>query len=181
MTHQESTDDAEGTEEPKEHPVTADITGICRDHTFETAEDVCRRCGSEFCLLCLVYPFGAAKPLCKECAMTAGGVRAHVSRAAMGKKDLRRKVKAFEARRDGRKAAAAAPADAPKVTDPMLDDPLTFAGDDLERIPVLVPDDGAEFAQDRSAAIDEPMLPPPLAKELGDGVAPPIDWSQPFG
>ena len=64
----------------------------------------------------------------------------------------------------------------------MLDDPLTLAGDDLERVPVPVPDDGAEFAHDRSAAFAEPMSPPPpLAKELGDGVAPPIDWSQPFG
>ena len=47
-----------------------DITGLCRDHSFETATAMCRRCSLEFCDTCVVYPFGPKKPFCKECAMT---------------------------------------------------------------------------------------------------------------
>jgi len=165
--------------------VTAELTGICQDHSFESAEDICRRCGAEYCELCLVYPFGPAKPLCKECAMTAGGVRAHVSQPALAKKELRRKVKAFEAKR--RKLTdPATPADAIEVTDPMLHDPLEPTPADLERVPVSVTasvttsGDGAEFADGAVPAQDE-TSPPPPATEPANGVAPLIDWSQPFG
>ena len=165
--------------------MTAELTGICRSHSFESAEDVCRRCGAEYCELCLVYPFGPAKPLCKECAMAAGGVRSHVSRPVLAKKELRRKVKAFEAKR--RKLTdAAAPTDAIEVTDPMLHDPLAPTPADLERVPASVTasftasDGGAEFADGADTAQDKTPPPPPAA-EPANGVAPLIDWSRPFG
>ena len=45
-----------------------DLTGLCREHSFESAAELCRRCGLEYCEACVVYPFGAKKPLCKTCA-----------------------------------------------------------------------------------------------------------------
>lgn len=154
-----------------------DTTGLCRDHSFETAEDVCRRCGGEYCELCLVYPFGVAKPLCKECAIAAAGVRSHVSRPAMPKKDLRRKVKAFDARmalRSGNTAQAAG------TDDPVLTDPLAPTEEDLERLPAPppVPEDGEAFAEELAAAFNSA---PSTDDQPADGVAPPIDWSRPFG
>lgn len=182
--------------------MTVDITGLCRDHTFETAEDVCRRCGAEYCELCLVFPFGDAKPLCKECAMAAGGVRSHVSRPAMGRKDLRRALKAFDARR---KAAAAAATDAEES--PVLTDPLAPTNEDLERATAPIHDpvpepvtafdepvDGDAFVDELAAAFTAPApapapaptpppapSPTPMREQPADGVAPPIDWNRPFG
>lgn len=165
--------------------MTADITGLCRDHSFETAEDLCRRCGAEYCELCLVFPFGASKPLCKECAMAAGGVRSHVSRPALGKRDLRRKIKAFEERRAGR-ASPSTFGDVNEAAEAVLHDPLAPTEEDLERVPVpsTGSEDGAAFAEQLGAAFDEPPAPSPPAppaEKPADGVAPPIDWSQPFG
>lgn len=160
--------------------MTDELTGLCRDHSFETAEDLCRRCGLEYCELCLVYPFGAKKPLCKECAMVAGGVRSHTARQEMPKRDLRRRVKAWERRVErGRTAAGAA-------AEPLLTDPLAPTHEDLARVPATVPDRGAEVAAELAASFDEiPPPPPPPAPAPADapaeGVAPPIDWSQPFG
>jgi len=158
--------------------VTDELTGLCRDHSFETAENVCRRCGLEYCELCLVYPFGVKKPLCKECAMVAGGVRSHAARPEMPKREIKRRAKAWDARVDrGRAAARAA-----SISDPLLNDPLAPTEQDLERIPATVPDHGAEVAAALAESFSEP--PPPTARpaeEPADGVAPPIDWNQPFG
>lgn len=163
--------------------MTAEITGLCRDHTFETAEEVCRRCGIEFCEMCLLFPFGAAKPLCKECAMVAGGVRNHATRPEMPKRELKRKVKAFEARRKSPLSSPAATMEDVEITDPVLQDPLAPTAEDLERVPTPVPDDGALVASELADAFSTPPPPPPppAAPEPADGVAPPIDWSQPFG
>ena len=153
------------------------ITGLCRDHSFESAEELCRRCGLEFCELCLVYPFGTAKPLCKECAMAEGGVRLHVQRSAMPKRDIRRRIKEFEAHsRD--KGAAATNGDGAPPLDPVLKDPLAPTVDDLERVPAAVAD-GAQFADESDAP--PPPPPPPPGDDPANGVAPPIDWNQPFG
>lgn len=164
--------------------MTTEITGLCRDHTFETAVDVCRRCGMEFCEMCLLFPRGAAKPLCKECAMIAGGVRNHASRPEMARRDLKRKVKAFAARRSG-PIAGPTPAEAVEITDPVLDDALTPTADDLERVSAPPADDGAavarELVDEFNAAPPSPAPPPPTTREPADGVAPPIDWNRPFG
>jgi hypothetical protein len=164
--------------------VTDELTGLCRDHSFETAENLCRRCGLEYCELCMVYPFGAKKPLCKECAMVAGGVRSHAARPEMPKRDVKRRVKQWEARADKKRSVAAAEAAA--ISDPLLSDPLAPTEADLERIPATVPDDGADVAAALADSFSEPPPPPapapaPHADEPADGVAPPIDWSQPFG
>jgi hypothetical protein len=163
--------------------VTVEITGLCQDHSFETAEDVCRRCGLEFCELCMVYPFGARRPFCKECAMVVGGVRSHASRPEMPKRELKRRLKAWHARA----AAANRPRqDGSDRPDPILTDPLAPTQEDLERVPVSVPDDGAEVAAALAESFNEPTpAPAPAtrapADDPADGVAPPIDWSQPFG
>ncbi|MDW3220047.1 MAG: hypothetical protein R8F63_15655 [Acidimicrobiales bacterium] len=163
--------------------MTVEITGLCRDHTFESAEDVCRRCGMEFCEMCLLFPTG--QPLCKECAMVAGGVRNHASRAEMPKREMKRIVKAFEARRATPANAAVAVAEAVEITDPVLQDPLAPTEEDLERVPAAVPDDGAAVASELADVFNDPPPPPPppppSGNEPADGVAPPIDWSQPFG
>lgn len=159
-----------------------EITGLCHDHSFESAEEVCRRCGFEFCELCMVYPFGAKRPLCKECAMVAGGVRSQASRPEMPKRDIKRRAKAWKVRSSGVAATAAAAA----ASDPILSDPLAPTEDDLERVPAMVPDTGADIAAELADSFSEPPPPPspdpvPPTQEPADGVAPPIDWSQPFG
>ena len=50
------------------------LTGLCREHSFESAAELCRRCGLEYCEACVVYPFGARKPLCKSCAIAMSGL-----------------------------------------------------------------------------------------------------------
>lgn len=151
-----------------------DITGLCREHSFETADEVCRRCGGEFCELCLVYPFGANKPLCKECAMVAGGVRNHSSRPEMKGRAVRAKVKAFEQRRR-RVSDSVTATPAMEITDPTLVDPLAAPAVDADLVAVPVP------APAEQAAGDDPPPPPPPPPPSDNGVAPPIDWSQPFG
>ena len=165
--------------------MTVDLTGLCQDHSFEKSENVCRRCGLEYCELCLVFPFGAKKPFCKECAMVAGGVRSHAARPEMAKRDVKRRVKAWDARVAGRQAAAAATE--ASLSNPVLSDPLAPTEDDLQRVPATVPDSGDEFAAELADSFNE--VPPPPApapapapeEKPADGVAPPIDWSQPFG
>ena len=159
-----------------------DITGLCEDHSFESAEEVCRRCGGEFCELCLVYPFGAAKPMCKECAMVAGGVRSHSSRLEMKGREVKRKIKAFEQRRR-RTAEAATAVNAVEVSDPILTDPLAPTEDDLQRVSVPAPAPvEPEVEPTEEPPPPPPPPPPPATAPTGDaGVAPPIDWSQPFG
>ncbi|MEQ8842751.1 MAG: hypothetical protein RIB98_17350 [Acidimicrobiales bacterium] len=188
--------------------MTAELTGLCQDHSFETAENLCRRCGFEYCELCLVYPFGARRPLCKECAMVAGGVRHQGARPEMAKRDVRRRVKAWDERRKRTTAGAAGEGD------PILNDPLAPTDEDLERVPVPTPvaSDGAAIAAELNdvfnndpfdnGALDNNSFDnnsfdnnsPSTAASPGgvpggsdageqpaDGVAPPIDWSQPFG
>ncbi len=159
-----------------------DITGLCRDHSFETAIEVCRRCGLEFCEVCVVYPFGAKKPVCKECAMMLGGVRSQVTRNALPNRAIRYRVKVFEKFKADRRAPAVV-ADAPNLIDPTLADAFDVGDDDLQKVPATVP--AADTAFDDSVDpenIPSAPPPPPLAgTDPADGVAPPIDWSQPFG
>ncbi|MFT5201837.1 MAG: hypothetical protein ACI9C1_001215 [Candidatus Aldehydirespiratoraceae bacterium] len=159
------------------------LTGLCRDHSFERAKDICRRCGREHCELCLVYPFGPKKALCKKCAMVAGGVRAHGSRLEMHKREVKHRVKAFAERATRESGAGEAP-NRSMPADPVLNDPLAPTEADLERVPATIPDHGANVARVPSESFNERSPappPPPLGSGPADGVAPPIDWSQPFG
>ncbi|MEZ5168487.1 MAG: hypothetical protein R2695_19170 [Acidimicrobiales bacterium] len=160
--------------------MTYDITGLCRDHSFETAEEICRRCGGEYCELCVLYPMGAAKPLCKECAMAAGGVRSHVSRPQLPKREIKARVKAFEERRAARSQRRADPS--LSISDPLLTDrhhrPEAGSEPTPAPVPVTVPDDLASREAEPARTPPPPSAP---AHAPADGVAPPIDWSQPFG
>jgi hypothetical protein len=127
----------------------------------------------------------------------------------MPRRDLKRRVKTWEAR----VGAAAAPVaeeaalsdplssettGEPALADPLLTDPLL--ADPLLADPLLTDpgrstpgapagdepsDDGAAVAAALTQDFgDVPPPPPPPARpgeEPADGVAPPIDWSQPFG
>jgi len=54
------------------------MQGRCDKHLFEAAEDMCGKCGYEFCAECLVYAFGAKKPpFCIPCAVAAAGIRSN--------------------------------------------------------------------------------------------------------
>ncbi len=119
-----------------------DITGRCRNHSFDFAESVCRRCGLEFCDDCVVRPFGKSKPFCKDCAMVLGGVKTHGIRPPMTSKQIRSRVKAFSKRTPSRTRVEA-------------------AVQELIPAPMMVP----------TIAVTDPAA----------GVAPPIDWSRPFG
>ena len=162
-----------------------ELTGLCREHSFERSEDICNRCGAEYCELCLVYPFGPRKSLCKECAMVAGGVRAHTVRPEMPKRDVKRRKKAFQARATGRAKARSETELATETFEPVLSDPLAPTPEDLERVPAMVPeDDGESVARDLADASSQPPQSLPSSAPVpapADGVAPPIDWSQPFG
>ena len=63
----------------------------CAKHQFESAEDVCRSCGWDFCGECLVYSFGATKaPYCLACALAASGVRSGTPHPALrSKKEIK--------------------------------------------------------------------------------------------
>jgi hypothetical protein len=53
------------------------------------SEEVCRRCGHEFCSECVLYPFGISKgAMCISCALEAGGI----SRQKTGRPKFNQKV-----------------------------------------------------------------------------------------
>jgi hypothetical protein len=142
-----------------------DITGLCLDHSFESAAAICRRCAREFCDTCVVYPFGPKKPYCKECAMAIGGVRTHVSRPAQPPKLVRKRIKAFEAFIAAAQSgeAAAAELNAIAALNAVINAPT--ATDLLDELP------GAPIPSPTAPSEDKPA----------EGLAPPIDWDQPFG
>jgi hypothetical protein len=159
--------------------VTIEMTGLCRDHSFEPAADLCRMCGAEFCEGCLVYPF--RKPLCKTCAIAAAGVRAAGSPKPLKKADIRKRLKAFEEAQEARRSS-----DAPAL---MPTKPLS-SYDLIGQTTGRDPDGPAE-----TDGTGDPELASPAAAELvgsagegasvsespGGDVAPPVDWNNPFG
>ena len=149
-----------------------EITGLCRDHSFETADAVCRRCGHEFCEICVVHPFGPKKPFCKECAMVEGGVRNMSARPALPSRLIRKRVKAFD-KKMADMTAAVVP-EAPVIVDPVLEDWL-------ERTPAKGESDTPDAPEEPSAPAPAPTPSLTSPDEPADGVAPPIDWNKPFG
>ncbi len=123
-----------------------EMTGRCRTHGFEPAASICHRCGAEYCGNCLVHPLGDSRPLCKDCAISAAGVRTHTVLPAMSKREIRNRAKMF----------GSPPRPVIAVEQP-IEPPFV----ELEPEPEFV---------SCAASID----PAP-------GVAPPIDWSRPFG
>lgn len=76
--------------------MSAELTGLCLNHSFESATVLCRRCGGEFCDTCAVVPFGPRKPLCKDCALFIGGVKAKAARPEMAGRLVRRRAKQLD-------------------------------------------------------------------------------------
>ena len=161
--------------------MSGEISGLCRDHSFEPAEDLCRHCGGEFCGTCLVYPSG--KPLCKPCAMAAAGVRSTGTFKPLSKRDLKSRLKVFETARALRRAPEET---APIVTDPLVGhDPIgPPQGEGMDRLggpdPALDPDLVAEAAA-RLAGVVPPNDTAPAEESAAPDIAPSIDWDRPFG
>lgn len=70
-----------------------DVTSCVR-HPMSVAEQVCHRCGHDFCTDCVVYPFGISKgAMCIACALEAGGVsRQRTGRPHLSRKQIRDRV-----------------------------------------------------------------------------------------
>ena len=168
-----------------------EITGLCHQHSFEKATQLCSGCALEFCDDCVVWPF--KKALCKACAMAAGGVRSGAARPQATKREMKSRQRIFGAKLAARQAPEPM---APVLTDPILNthDPIGGpTGDDLDRIgvnamdlisaPASVP---SPPAMDFEDAASDPLPVRPGPKDQpdqvpGDDVAPQIDWSNPFG
>ena len=163
------------------------LTGLCRDHSFESAVDLCRRCGLEYCDRCVVYPFGPKKPLCKECAMALSGVRSHAARGPMSSRLVKKRARAFAARASEGVASTsdevlvnaeptASPGPAPTPAGP--ESPHTALAGFGEVAPVEIDLEVAVPVDDHR---DEPLVGAgvtPGGEAAGPAV---IDWSQPFG
>lgn len=159
--------------------MTIEMTGLCRDHSFEPAADLCRMCGAEFCDGCLVHPF--RKPLCKACAIAAAGVRSAGSPKPLKKADIRKRLKAFEETKAARRS--------PDGSSLMPTKPLA-SYDLIGQTTGQDPDGSAET----DGVVDPDLVSPAgagLAGSVGEGasvgespggdVAPPVDWNNPFG
>jgi hypothetical protein len=174
------------TEKHEATEVPTEITGLCREHSFERAVDMCRMCGGEFCDMCLLYPSG--KPLCKACAIAAGGVRSGGAHRALSSRDIKRRVREFEEA----KAAKLAPQQtAPVVTDPFIGHELIGPNgasglDRLGRNDADVDADASSGVVARAVARLSRSKPEADEEDedeespAGD-IAPRIDWSKPFG
>ena len=59
------------------------------------SEQICGRCGHDFCRECVVFPFGIKKPpLCVACALEAGGVRhQHTGRPRLAQRQVKQRLK----------------------------------------------------------------------------------------
>ena len=59
------------------------------------SEQICGRCGHDFCRECVVFPFGLRKPpMCIACALEAGGVRhQHTGRPKLAQGEVKRRLK----------------------------------------------------------------------------------------
>ena len=81
-------------------------------HPMSIAEQVCRRCGHDFCTDCVVYPFGVAKgAMCIACALEAGGVsRQNTGRPRLSRRQVRERL--------AHEQPAAPPPEAPEPTTP---------------------------------------------------------------
>jgi hypothetical protein len=111
---------------------------VCNHHPFLLSENICGRCGAEFCAECLVHPRGQKLPLCVTCAVAAGG-------ANPGTKGLsRRKIRSI-ARTRAAEVSAAAPPPLPVIENPV---PTGFAFGEAEEI-------------------TRPAVPPPEATKRG--------------
>jgi hypothetical protein len=163
--------------------VTTQITGLCREHSFEKASDMCRMCGGEFCDMCLLYPAG--KPLCKACAIAAGGVRSGGAHKALSSRDMKRRVKEFE---EARALKLNPQPTAPVLTDPFIDhDPIgPHGGQETDQFGRTDADADSELGVVARAVARMSRAKPETDEDeddesLAGDIAPRIDWTKPFG
>jgi hypothetical protein len=69
---------------------------VCNRHPFLLSENLCGRCGQEFCRECLVFPRGQKLPLCVTCAVARSGVRTSRD-GGLSKRAIRNRLKARQA------------------------------------------------------------------------------------
>jgi hypothetical protein len=86
---------------------------VCNRHPFLVSENLCGRCGLEFCRDCLVHPRGQKLPLCVTCAVAKAGVRAGRG-GSLSWRDLRARRKQRQAELD-----AAVPPPLPEIANPV--------------------------------------------------------------
>jgi hypothetical protein len=99
---------------------------VCIRHPFILSENLCGRCGAEFCRECLVFPRGQKLPLCVTCAVIASGVRSKPN-PALSKRAIRARAKARES-----ELHVDDPAPLPEIANPV---PAGWAFDEAEELP----------------------------------------------
>lgn len=158
--------------------MTIEMTGLCRDHSFERAADLCRMCGAEFCDACLVHPF--RKPLCKACAIAAAGVRTAGTHKPLKKGDIRKRLKAFEAAKAARQSpdGSAPVPHKPLSNYDLIGSSSDEADDHSDAGPSADPDLVSRAAAELADSVSDRA---PAAESPGGDVAPPVDWNNPFG
>lgn len=102
---------------------------VCIRHPFLLSENLCGRCGAEFCRECLVFPRGRNLPLCVTCAITASGVRSNGT-SGVSKREIRARAKA---RYD--EIQALAPPALPEIANPVPPGWVFAETDELAREP----------------------------------------------
>ena len=154
-----------------------ELTGLCREHSFESATALCRRCGLEYCDNCVVFPFGEKKPLCKQCAVVMGGLRSAAgSPPAMNPRLVKKRAKQFAKNAPAIASAPLPEPEVPAIVDPTAEPALTAptpesAFQDFEMAPIGKHD-----------PVPGEMPPPPTPESNpAEGVAPAVDWNNPFG
>ena len=99
---------------------------VCIRHPFILSENLCGRCGAEFCRECLVFPRGQKLPMCVTCAVSASGVRAR-STPSLSKRQIRARQKARD-----RELHVDDPAPLPEIANPV---PAGWAFDEAAELP----------------------------------------------
>lgn len=77
------------------------MTRVCNRHPFIVSDDLCDRCGLDFCRECLVFPRNQKHALCVTCAIAKAGVRVG-GEEPLSRREIRarRKARAEEMRVD---------------------------------------------------------------------------------
>ncbi len=74
------------------------MNGRCDNDPLDRAENVCDKCGGDFCDTCLLYPRGRKRPpVCKACAIAHAGLRStSKSQTPLERKNVRKRRKELQ-------------------------------------------------------------------------------------